>query len=172
MLFISIEGFGQSVTNSINLKEDSIIINRISENFVEVKSLRQVLSKGYALPKDSLQIAQDKANNLLDGGYVFENYIPRGPHLKNGIVVIKDKDNSILKIKYYSDSIQVLTEEYNNNILIDQTSFSPCDSTVIEKYYFNDGRLQRIDLFDPKKQKERIIVDYSEKGEIINAEIK
>ena len=119
--------------------------------------------KGYSPPDDTVQAKKDKSK-MLDGVYIHENYIPRGLKLKDGVVIIKDRNDFVIGMKYYKDSVLVLWEEYENHILNHQEYLSPSDSTDIDKYFYSDGRLQSIYYFNPRTGKRT--VKYSKAGKI------
>lgn len=126
LLFVNLPVFGQ---------EDSIIVNKMSDNFIEIKTLRHKLFNN-SLPGGGI-ILDSTIHN--PGTYAYQSLVPSGPVLKNGMVVIRDRNDNLLGINYYKDSIRVMEEHYSNNKLTEQFVRMSNDSVLIDKYFFKES---------------------------------
>ena len=146
----------------VNAQTDSTIINKINDHYVEVKSLRHVLieshfdTTGYSSKPDYTKIRYGVCD--------FTNHIPRGPRLKNGIVVIKDRLDRPLALYVYSDSSIIQDDHYFEGRLDWQEFDNPKDSSSITKYYWGNGNFKSIYYYNGQKNEE---FDYDEKGQLI-----
>jgi len=155
-----------SISKTFAQTEDSTIVTKFTENFIEVKSTRVILSEGYSPKSDN---SSSKDPHLLEGVYVRTSYVPRGPVLKNGLVVIKDRNNNILRTNYFVDSILVNKDFYTNNILESQSIFSVSDTSLLEKVYYKNGNLHYMRIREGTGP--TIFIFYSETGEIIDKRV-
>ena len=146
-LLLSLQGWGQS---------DSTIVLKKSENYIEIKSLRHVLAREWSDTSSVKETPNDRSWCLV-------SYIPKGPIIKDGIVVIRDRTNRILRMYIYQDSIQIQREEYRDNVLQTQITSSKCGKYSIEKYFDKSGNLINLRYYIDGKYVE---IKYTKEGEI------
>ena len=144
----------KAISQSIN--NDSVLVTRYSDNYIEVKSIRHVLIE----TKTQKEIDTEK----LIGHLIKISYVPTEPILKDGVVAIKDRNDNLLFLKFYKDSMQIQSDKYVDNLLSEQEIANPADSSFIEKYYYKNGRLQSIYVTVKKRT---TVVKYSESGQVI-----
>jgi hypothetical protein len=147
--------------NQTTAQNDSVIINKINDHFIEVKSLRHILHKSYAGSPDT---AYDNKYKFLTGSYIYENYTPKGPRLNNGIVVIKDWLDRPLAFYLYADSFPVQVSHYTNGRIVWERYYFGKDSLSIDKYFWNNGNIRVIIYYYKDKEEEYF---YSENGQFI-----
>lgn len=138
------------IPSVLKCQTDSVEIHKISDTYIEIKSLRYVLDSGYA-----------RAN----GEYVVMSFMPRPIALKNGTVIIRDRLNKPLAIYIYSDSVQVVKEHYYPNGQIEYQRIHNQDKSLdIDKWYWKNGNLNRICYYGNGLNEVHL---YSEEGELI-----
>jgi hypothetical protein len=139
VLFIVQAGFGQD--------DDSTIINRVNDNYIEIQSLRYTLFKW-----------TNTAN-----GAIKESFIPQPITLKNGVVFIKDRINKPIAFYVFSNSCITQYDYFSEGKLSSQ-SINFSDSTGIDKYYWENGNLKNITyIYDNQKK----IYNYTKEGALI-----
>jgi hypothetical protein len=145
----------------VNSQTDSTIINKINDHYVEVKSLRHVLSKGYS---DTTEYSPTDNSKMRYGVYDFIDYTPRGPRLKDGVVLIKDRFDRPLALYVYSDSNLFQLDHYKEGRIEWQEFDNPRDSSSIDKYYWDNGNYKTIYYYNGIKLD---IFHYDKKGQFI-----
>jgi regulator of replication initiation timing len=150
LTLFTLKAIGQTKNN------DSVLVTRYSDNYIEVKSLRHVLNE--------TQTQKEKDSEKLVGLIIKTSYIPTEPILKDGMVAIKDKNDNLLFLNFYKDSMQIQSDKYVDNLLSEQEIANPSDSSFIEKYYYKSGRLQSIYVTVKRRT---TVVKYSESGQVI-----
>ena len=143
VLLVTQSGFGQS--------NDSIIVNRVNDNYIEIQTLRHELFKWITL----------------DNGVMKENFVPNPIPLKKGVVYIKDRLNRPVAFYVYADSIIKGEEHFIDGQLIIQ-SFNFSDSTGIDKEYWTNGNLRSLTYLESNQKK---VYNYTEEGDLIELKV-
>lgn len=143
VLLVAQSGFGQS--------NDSIIVNRVNDNYIEIQTLRHELFKW----------------RTINNGVVKECFVPNPIPLKKGVVFIKDRLNRPIAFYVYSDSIIIQEEHFVDGQLIIQ-SINFLDSTGIDKEYWRNGNLRSLIYLENNQKK---VYNYTEEGDLIELKV-
>jgi len=136
------------LTNSFGQNDDSTIINKVNDNYIEIQSLRHELFKW----------------TVVENGAIKESFVPQTIPLKNGVVFIKDRLNRPIAIYVYSDSNIVQNDHfYEGRLNWQSINFS--DSTGIDKYYWENGNLKTLIYV---KNNHKKAYNYTKEGELID----
>jgi hypothetical protein len=131
----------------LKCQSDSIEINKISDTYIEIRSLRYKLDTSYSTRENSfaLQPKPGQPPRYPDGIYIKRQFVPQTIKIKNGTVVIKDRQNRPLDIYFYLDSVVIQHDEYFiNGRLCSQEFNYKSDSLHIDKYFYGNGKLYAI----------------------------
>jgi hypothetical protein len=128
-------------------QEDSVIVKRYNDYYVEIQSLRYRLDSTSSAPT----------------GEVFGfNLRPKPIKMRDGIQLIKDRNNRPLYLNFYADSILVQENWFHANGAIGEQQFNgDKNSCNVSLQWYDDSTLYRI-RFICKKQK--IQVTYENGG--------
>jgi antitoxin component YwqK of YwqJK toxin-antitoxin module len=129
---------------------DSIEVFKLNDNYIEMKSTRHVLKI------DSFSMSPTMT-------FFTYSIIPKPTIIKNGVILIRDRQDKILKLYIYSDSTIIHEDHYLNGRLSRQVCNYTNDTLNIEKYYWDNGNLRSLIIYSDKKQ---IVYDYSENGQL------
>ncbi|MCW3083115.1 MAG: hypothetical protein JWP12_481 [Bacteroidetes bacterium] len=167
-IIITIPLFFFFIPMVLKSQNDSIEINRISDTYIEIRSLRYKLDTSYSTPEFSFhQPAKPGAPpRYPDGIYVKRQFVPQTIKIKNGTVVIKDRQNKPLDIYFYLDSVVIQHDEYFiNGGLCSQEFDYKSESLHIDKYFYGNGKLYAI-TYQRKGVEETF--KYDTDGKLIN----
>jgi hypothetical protein len=132
-------------------QKDSIEVFRLNDNYIEIKSLRHVLSI------DSFSMTPTMS-------LFTYSLIPKPPKIKEGVILIRDRQDNMLKLYIYSDSSIIQEDHYYKGKLSKQFSYESKDSVEVQKYYWDNGTLSDLVIYWNRKQ---TTYSYSKDGRLI-----
>lgn len=140
-----------SVPTMVWGQNDSVEIFKPNDNYIEIKTLRHALK--FSAPLDTPMV-----------GLTWGSLIPEPIKIKDGVVIIRDRQDNILKLFIYADSTMIQEEHVKGGKLYRQ--FNHYDKTNIEvqKYYWENGNLQGLVLYSNKKI---LIYNFTKDGKLI-----
>lgn len=124
-------GLVAMISQNIFCQEDSVVVTKFNEHYVEIQSLRFKLDSGYS---ESHTPATPGA--YPSGTYTKISYRPQNRIiLKDGIVLVKDRNNKPLHLSIYTDSILIQDNYFSSNGKLDYQDFDPHGK---DNYFKND----------------------------------
>lgn len=142
------------ISKDVFCQEDSVVVTKYNEHYVEIQSLRFVL--------DSLGPCPTK---LGDGCVVRYDFRPKRQTLKNGIVLVKDRNNLPLELSFYDDSVLIQNNYFKSNGNIDYQDFgnsriggSINNDCYVVLFWNKEHTIDRIHYFFDKK---KMIIQYN-----------
>lgn len=101
------------ISQNVFCQEDSVVITKYNEHYVEIQTLRFVL--------DSLGRCPGKPDGY--GCVTRYDFRPKRLILKNGILLVKDRNDKPLELSFYDDSILVQSNYFKSNGNLDYQDF-------------------------------------------------
>ncbi len=152
---------------ALKCQNDSIKINKISNTYIEITSLRYKLDTSYSTPEYPFDQPAKPGSppRYPDGIYIKRQFVPQTINIKNGTVVIKDRHNKPLDIYFYLDSVVIQHDEYfiNGGICSQEFDYKS-DSLHIDKYFYGNGKLYAITY---KREGVEETFKYDKEGQLI-----
>jgi hypothetical protein len=151
-------------------ESDSIEVNKIADTYIEITTLRYKLDTSYATTETHMIYDQHPSKpgyqpHYLDGIYIKRQFVPKPIVIKNGTVIIKDRQNKPLDIYIYQDSVLIQHDQYFiNGGLCSQAFDLKKDSLNIYKYFYRSGKLSALTY---QRQGLEEIFKYDENGKLI-----